>query len=153
MTTQTQAATTGTADAGQQLALIFHETYERLAPQFGYETRADTKAFDPESPNGRLMIAVCTELRAALSATAPAPEPQAASELCQPSGLLFDAFGEPRTRHVRVTLDGAHCVMTSVDGDRYVEDASAAGDESPYVVADVYLSEREFEDLGEFDGF
>lgn len=36
----------------------FHDTYERLAPSFGYETRPDTKAFDPESPNGQLMIAV-----------------------------------------------------------------------------------------------
>ena len=28
---------------------------------FGYETRSDTKKFDPLSPNGRLMIAVCAE--------------------------------------------------------------------------------------------
>lgn len=40
----------------------FHNTYERLAPQFGYETRPDTKAFDPTSPNGRLMMAVIGEL-------------------------------------------------------------------------------------------
>lgn len=42
----------------------FHDAYERLAPQFGYETRTDTKAFDPNSANGRLMIAVCRELAA-----------------------------------------------------------------------------------------
>lgn len=53
------------------LAIRFHETYERLAPSFGYETRPDTKAFDPTTPNGRLMVAVCGELRAAL-ATPPA---------------------------------------------------------------------------------
>jgi hypothetical protein len=46
------------------LARRFHEAYERLAPQFGYETRADTKAFDPTSPNGRLMTAVCAEVAA-----------------------------------------------------------------------------------------
>jgi len=40
-------------------AILFHETYEKLAPSFGYETRKDTKAFDPESANGKLMIAVC----------------------------------------------------------------------------------------------
>ena len=74
-------------------------------------------------------------------------------ERCQPNGLMFDALGEPRTRHVRVTLDGSHCVMTPIDGDRYVQDARDAGDESPYVVADVWLSEREFEDLPEHDGF
>ena len=49
-----------------ELARRFHDTYERLAPSFGYETRADTKAFDPESPNGRLMTAVCNEVEAAL---------------------------------------------------------------------------------------
>ena len=40
----------------------FHNTYERLAPKFGYETREDTKVFDPESKNGKLMIAVCLEV-------------------------------------------------------------------------------------------
>lgn len=44
------------------LAVLFHETYERLAPDFGYETRPDTKVFDPESKNGRLMVAVCGEI-------------------------------------------------------------------------------------------
>ena len=43
----------------QMVAEKFHDTYERLAPSFGYETRPDTKRFDPESPNGKLMIAVC----------------------------------------------------------------------------------------------
>ena len=36
----------------------FHECYERLAPQYGYETRKDTRVFDPESQNGKLMCAV-----------------------------------------------------------------------------------------------
>jgi hypothetical protein len=43
-------------------AILFHETYERLAPSFGYETRPDTRAFDPESKNGRLMLAVMREV-------------------------------------------------------------------------------------------
>lgn len=43
----------------EQIAAEFHETYERLAPQFGYETREETRQFDPDSPNGKLMIAVC----------------------------------------------------------------------------------------------
>ena len=51
-----------TAESGRHLARRFHEAYERLAPQFGYETRGDTRAFDPDSPNGRLMIAVCDEV-------------------------------------------------------------------------------------------
>lgn len=44
------------------LARTFHETYERLAPAFGYETREDTKTWNPDSRNGRLMAAVCAEL-------------------------------------------------------------------------------------------
>ena len=51
------------------LARAFHDAYERLAPSFGYVTREDTRVFDPASPNGRLMIAVATEVLAA------APQP------------------------------------------------------------------------------
>ena len=78
-----------------------------------------------------------------------------ASELCQPEGLKFDAFGEPRTRYVRVTLNRSHCVMHPSEGDCYVEDARNAGDPDweRYIVRDVWLSEREFEDLPEHDGF
>lgn len=54
-----------------RLATRFHETYERLAPSFGYETRQDTKKFDPETPNGRLMVAVCAELAAAPASPLP----------------------------------------------------------------------------------
>lgn len=45
------------------LAVLFHVTYERLAPQKGYETRKETRVFDPESPNGKLMIATCAEIQ------------------------------------------------------------------------------------------
>lgn len=44
------------------LAKQFHEAYERLAPSFGYETRPETREFDPDSVNGRLMVAVCQEV-------------------------------------------------------------------------------------------
>ena len=50
--------------SASSLARRFHDTYERLAPQFGYETRPDTKVYDPETPNGRLMSAVCAEVMA-----------------------------------------------------------------------------------------
>jgi len=46
----------------EDAARLFHETYERLAPTFGYATRADTKVFDPTTPNGKLMTAVCGEV-------------------------------------------------------------------------------------------
>ena len=42
-----------------ELAKLFHETYELLAPRLGYVTGLDTKKFDPESRNGRLMVATC----------------------------------------------------------------------------------------------
>lgn len=45
-----------------KLAREFHDLYESLAPSFGYETRQDTKVFDPNSQNGRLMVAVCEKL-------------------------------------------------------------------------------------------
>lgn len=44
------------------MAIKFHEAYERLAPEFDYQTREDTKEFDPESSNGRLMLAVMQEI-------------------------------------------------------------------------------------------
>lgn len=44
------------------MAREIHEKYERLAPDFGYVTRADTRDFDPDSNNGQLMIAVCAEI-------------------------------------------------------------------------------------------
>lgn len=50
-----------------RVAVLFHEAYEKLAPNFGYETRPDTKVFDPESANGRLMIATCGEVLRALA--------------------------------------------------------------------------------------
>lgn len=50
--------------AAETLARRFHEAYERLAPQFGYTTRTETRDFDPKSANGRLMVAVCRELLA-----------------------------------------------------------------------------------------
>ena len=45
-----------------KLAKVFHETYERLAPQFGYETLVETREFDENSDNGQLMIAVCEDV-------------------------------------------------------------------------------------------
>lgn len=51
-------------DSGEGLARRFHEAYERLAPVYGYATRHETREFDPESPNGKLMVAVCREILA-----------------------------------------------------------------------------------------
>ena len=45
-----------------ELAILFHNTYEKLAPSFSYVTKHDTKKFDINSPNGKLMVAVCEEI-------------------------------------------------------------------------------------------
>ena len=68
----------GLPDEG--VARLFHEAYERLAPDFGYRTReASAKPWDdvPEQ-NRALMAATVHEVRAALAATrdseGPCPE-------------------------------------------------------------------------------
>jgi hypothetical protein len=45
-----------------RLAKRFHELYEISAPAFGYKTKDETKEFDPESSNGRLMAWVCFQV-------------------------------------------------------------------------------------------
>lgn len=54
----------------ESLAQLFHETYERRAPDFGYETRKATavpwEEIPDDSANKRLMIAVAEEVLAAV---------------------------------------------------------------------------------------
>lgn len=40
----------------------FHDTYEKLSKEYGYETREDTKVFDINSNNGKLMYAVVNKI-------------------------------------------------------------------------------------------
>lgn len=51
-------------ETAEQMAERFHETYERLAPDYGYETRRDSAVPWPEVPdqNRALMVAVCKEI-------------------------------------------------------------------------------------------
>lgn len=46
----------------KEYTLKFHNTYERLAPNYGYETRKDTKEFNFNSNNGKLMYATVSEI-------------------------------------------------------------------------------------------
>lgn len=48
----------------EQIARAFHEAYERLAPQFGYETRTESAVpwEDVPQPNRDLMCAVVETL-------------------------------------------------------------------------------------------
>ena len=52
----------------ESVARLFHETYERLAPSFSYETREATRVSWDDVPerNKRLMIATAAELLALL---------------------------------------------------------------------------------------
>ena len=54
----------------ESLARKFHETYERLAPAHGYETRKASAVpwDDVPTQNKELMIAVCREIIASLFA-------------------------------------------------------------------------------------
>jgi hypothetical protein len=56
-----------------EIARLFHEAYERLAPQFGYETRRQSAVPWDEVPenNRRLMIATVSEVLAAMRSAAP----------------------------------------------------------------------------------
>lgn len=48
----------------EQIARLFHETYERLAPKYGYKTRKASRVPWEEVPeaNKRLMVAVAREV-------------------------------------------------------------------------------------------
>lgn len=50
--------------AAEELAQLFHETYEELAPEHGYETREASRKPWSEVPenNRNLMIAVCSRI-------------------------------------------------------------------------------------------
>lgn len=53
----------------ESLAKLFHETYERLAPSFGYETRKDSAVPWDEVPENqkKLMTATCKEVQEELN--------------------------------------------------------------------------------------
>lgn len=90
------------------LARQFHDRYEEIAPLYGYKTREDTRAFDPESPNGQLMQAVCLQvvgpIVARLQAIATMPEydqddahrlRNIARQFLSPNTVLSDTSKDP----------------------------------------------------------
>ena len=78
--------------APELLARRFHNLYEHMAPQFGYTTREDTRLFIPESPNGKLMIAVCEALAASPEVSALIAE--ARREWCKKMDRIADEIDE-----------------------------------------------------------
>jgi hypothetical protein len=57
------------SEIAERAARLFHETYERLAPNFGYETRKESAVPWESVPdkNKQLMIAVCAEVLGAIA--------------------------------------------------------------------------------------
>ena len=49
-------------DEIKEYVIKFHNTYEKLAPNYGYETRKDTKELNFNSNNGKLMYATINEI-------------------------------------------------------------------------------------------
>ncbi|GAI79952.1 unnamed protein product [marine sediment metagenome] len=45
-----------------RIAREFHDMYEWLAPNYGYNTRHETREYDSLSPNGRLMLETCDKV-------------------------------------------------------------------------------------------
>lgn len=45
-----------------ETTIKFHDTYERLSKEFNYTTREDTREFDINSNNGKLMYATVNEV-------------------------------------------------------------------------------------------
>jgi hypothetical protein len=90
----------------ESLATQFHEIYERLAPQFGYETRTETRKFDTETPNGKLMVAVCDEIIQSSINKAKV----AAQKLCEVYfNIAAEVIGEDEVRKRRdEAIDAAH---------------------------------------------
>jgi hypothetical protein len=62
--------------SAELLARTFHESYERLAPSFGYATRDDSRQPWEEvpEPNRRLMVATAEAVIAKLGLVTSAPE-------------------------------------------------------------------------------
>ena len=77
---------------------------------------------------------------------------QLGTAICQPM-LMFDRQGNPRTRYVQISHNGAAMVMTPEEAQCFKEESEISGDETPYILTDTYLSKQEFEDLPEFEGF
>jgi hypothetical protein len=87
----------------REMARLFHDTYEQLAPFFGYTTRGDTRQFDPESANGKLMTAVCGRVLAAARAEGFAAGIEMAAQCVEDRGHETAGWGFLQ-EHIRALL-------------------------------------------------
>ncbi|WJJ54970.1 hypothetical protein [Xanthomonas phage RTH11] len=105
-----------------ELAKIFHALYERYASSVGYATRVETRAFNPNTPNGRLMQKVCLDLITGgfrLNDTAEDTGPSAADIV---SGLRLMPI---RVVRAAVPEDNVEGDQTEVELQMHVADAEA----------------------------
>jgi hypothetical protein len=116
--------------SAEKLAILFHDKYEALAPSFGYETREETKKFNPDSPNGKLMIKVCEEILSEQFKpilTDQEIEKKAEEVLSQIAGDFVDHDCK------RAFIDGYKSALTTIPLDREVYVAVSVEDELPPV--------------------
>lgn len=108
--------------SAEEIAKLFHASYERLAPDFGYETRrASAKSWsDVPAQNRALMTATCAEVLAALDLPArdARVRAQAAKELAFVREMLTgipDILDETNPTSVRAARIAARCARANLD--------------------------------------
>jgi len=131
----------------RELAKKFHEVYERLAPNFGYETRLDTRQFDPASPNGRLMISAIQEVMAVMgSDTQVDPIRQLIQEhatlLAENESAYFELCYHRVTGWMAWITDRPLCMPTVINPGRKVI-AQGQGDTAEEACADAMAAAQE----------
>jgi hypothetical protein len=92
----------------EEVARLFHETYERLAPSFGYETNKHTRTFFPLSTNGQLMIATCGIVRRAIEQAAVAAERERLLVVADQIQLALEWYSDEACALARHLQGGAH---------------------------------------------
>ena len=128
----TQAIEQGVDAAALAMAIQFHETYERLAPSFGYETRIETRTFDSTTPNGRLMVAVCAEITR-----------QHCEEVARLQASLDELYGAKFSdRCYHALKSRAECAEAEL------AKLTAPAERVPYIELALYEDDKETEYLG-----
>jgi hypothetical protein len=112
-------------DGAISLAKFFHDTYEQLAPAYGYETRPETRQFNVHSKNGRLMVAVCRRVLRTLTTpttSTTGKEEEAFDSLCRE----HDIFGTAAARQCEVFWRAGKRFAGKVDASRVRDEALEA---------------------------
>lgn len=111
----------------EQLAKLFHETYERLAPNFGYETRKDSAVpwEDVPARNKHLMIAVAEIVEQEYFSDVPGSRP-----------VLLDLFCGAGGCTKGYQMAGFHVIGVDIEAQpHYIGDAFVQADALEYLAA------------------